>query len=95
MESCYAVEKDFIRLAVKVTPGSSKSEIKETKEGRLRIRIAAAPEDNRANDELKLFLSGVLGCAKKEVVILSGEKSRVKTLRLPIYVKEKLEKLIR
>ena len=94
MESCYTVEKEFIRLAVKVIPGSSKSEIKEMKEGRLRIRIAAAPQDNKANDELISFLAETFGCAKKEVVILYGEKSRVKTLRLPLSVKNKLDGII-
>ena len=94
MESCYAIEKDFIRLAVKAAPGSSKSEIKEISQGLLRIRIAAAPQDNRANEELKSFLADTLGCARKEVVILTGEKSRVKTLRLPLCVRERLEALL-
>ena len=94
MNNCYAIEKDNIRLMVKVVPGSSKSEIKEIKDNRLRIRIAAAPEDNRANDELRSFLSSVLCCPKKEISILSGEKSRLKTLSLPLGVSKKLEELI-
>ena len=79
----YSAEKDSIILSVKVVPGSSKSEIKGISGGHVRIRIAAAPENNRANEELISFLAGIAGCAKKEIAILGGEKSRIKTIMLP------------
>ena len=91
MGEVYSVKGDYIHLAVQVVPGASRSEIKGVRENRLRIRIAAAPEDNKANDELRAFLSGILGCAKKEVVIVSGEKSRIKTLELPSRVEAGLK----
>ena len=62
--------------------------------GRLRVRIAAAPEDGRANRELRAFLAKVLGCAKGEIVLARGEKSRLKTLDLPASSWEALERLI-
>jgi uncharacterized protein (TIGR00251 family) len=72
-----------LTLFVKVIPGSSKSQILGIKEERLRIKIAAAPEDGKANDALVSFLSKLLACPKKEIVLKSGEKARLKTIGLP------------
>ena len=94
MERCFSINGNVIHLFIRAAPGSSKTEIKAIQEGRLKIRIAAAPEDNKANEELRSFLAKTLGCAKKDVALCSGEKSRLKTLILPLSAKEKLEELI-
>jgi uncharacterized protein (TIGR00251 family) len=73
-------EQDGERLLdIKVTPGASKNEILDVREGRLRVKIAAAPEDGKANAELVSFLAKTLGIAKKDIAIIRGEKSRLKT----------------
>jgi uncharacterized protein (TIGR00251 family) len=73
-------EQDGKRLLdIKVTPGASKNEVLDVREGRLRVKIAAAPEDGKANAELVSFLAKTLGIAKKDVTIIHGEKSRLKT----------------
>jgi uncharacterized protein YggU (UPF0235/DUF167 family) len=59
------------------------------------VRIAKAPEDGRANEELRGFFAAALGCPKREVILQSGEKSRLKTLSLPPACREKLQALIR
>ena len=90
MKSCFRVSGDFLYLDIKAVPGASKSAIGEVTEGRLKVRIAAAPEDGKANEELRSFLAKTLGLAKKDVILESGEKSRLKTVRLPATVREKL-----
>ncbi|MDR1468288.1 MAG: DUF167 domain-containing protein [Spirochaetaceae bacterium] len=67
-------------LDIKVTPGASKNEILDVREGRLRVKIAAAPEDGKANAALAAFLAETLGIAKKNITIVHGEKSRLKTV---------------
>ena len=94
MESCFSIVGNAIHLLVHAVPGSAKTAIKDLHGGRLRIKIAAAPQDNKANEELCSFLAKTLGCAKKDVALISGEKSRLKTLSLPLKAKEKLEGLI-
>ena len=94
MESCIRVSGDKIFLNIKAVPGASKSCIGEVKEGRLKVRIAAAPEDGKANEELRSFLAKLLGLPKKDIETVSGEKSRIKTVRLPVSAKEKLEGLV-
>jgi uncharacterized protein (TIGR00251 family) len=76
-------------LNIKAVPGSSKTELSGVQEGRLRIKVAAAPEDGKANDCLVAFLAKLLGCRKKEILIKSGERSRLKTIILPARCKEK------
>ena len=90
----YHVEGDAIHLAVKALPGASKTEFAGIKDGRLRVKIAAAPENGRANAELAAFLAGVLGCPKRDVVLLRGEKSRLKTVALPLACKVRLDKAL-
>jgi len=93
MENCIRTSGDFLFLDIKAVPGASKSALGEIREGRLKVRIAAAPEDGKANEELRSFVAKALGLPKKELVLEAGEKSRLKTLRLPISAKEKLESL--
>ena len=93
MENCFRVHGDFLFLEIKAVPGASKSAFGEIKEGRLKVRIAAPPTDGKANEALRSFLAKTLGLTKKEVVLEAGEKSRLKTMRLPVSAKEKLENL--
>ncbi|MDR1107541.1 MAG: DUF167 domain-containing protein [Spirochaetaceae bacterium] len=94
MESCYRLSENTLVLKIKAVPGASRSECVEVKDGRLRVRIAAAAEDGKANEELRFFLAKLLLCPKKDVTLLSGEKSRLKTIALPAAHKEKLESLV-
>ena len=94
MEDFIRISGDYLFLNIRAVPGASKSDLGEVKDGRLKVRIAAAAEDGKANEELRSFLAKTLGLPKKDLVLESGEKSRLKTLRLPISAKEKIETLI-
>ncbi|MDR2069234.1 MAG: DUF167 domain-containing protein [Spirochaetaceae bacterium] len=94
MEGCYRISEHTLILKVKAVPGASKTECVEVKEGQLRIRIAAAAEDGKANEELRSFLAKTLKCPKKHITLQSGEKSRIKTLAMPLIYKENLENLV-
>jgi uncharacterized protein (TIGR00251 family) len=94
MNNCFRVEGDTIRLEIKAVPGASKTEFAGIKDNRLRIRLAAAPEDGKANAELLSFLSKALGCAKRDLRIVSGEKSRLKVLALPAECRERVEGIV-
>ena len=87
---CIRVAGDFLFLSVRVVTGASKSGFVEVKDDKLKIRIAAVPEDGKANEELRLFLAKTLELPKRDIVIVSGEKSRIKILRLPVSAEEKL-----
>ena len=70
------------KLTVRVTPSAPKNEIAGSAGGVLRIKIAAPPVDNRANNELIEFLSRVLAIRKSSVAIVRGQTSRIKTVAI-------------
>ena len=94
MDDCFRREEGTIRLAVKVIPGASKTEFAGLKDGHLRVRVAAAAQDGKANAELAAFLARALGCAKRDVALVRGEKSRHKSIALPLACGIKLEAIL-
>jgi len=85
---------DFIHINLKVIPGASKNEIVGVRDMRLCVKIAAAAEDGRANECLRGFFAKTFGCAKRDVVLVKGEKARLKTISLPAVCSERLEKIV-
>ncbi len=84
-----------MKLAVKVTPGASRSEIigweQDPHAGRvLKLRIAAPPVDGKANKEVATFLAKRLGVPKSSIELLHGDSSRVKLLNIPDAAAERL-----
>ena len=76
-------------LAIRVTPRSARPGISEWKTdpaGRpfLEVRVAAAPADGAANAEVVRMLAKVLGLARGDVRIVSGETARLKRLEVPL-----------
>lgn len=65
-------------LNVRVIPRSGRSGIDGTRAGALLVRIAAAPVDGSANAELIEFLARALKLPRRDLSILSGERSRNK-----------------
>jgi len=94
MNNCFRIDGDKIRLEIKAIPGASKTELAGVKDGRLRVRLAAVAEDGKANAELISFLSKRIGCAKRDLRIVSGERSRVKVVEVPVGCRAKLEEII-
>jgi uncharacterized protein (TIGR00251 family) len=91
---CYRITESAILLDIKAVPGASRTKTAGVQGDRLRVQIAAAPEDGKANAEMRAFLAKRLGCAKKDIFLQSGEKSRLKTVSMPVGLKDRLEKLL-
>jgi uncharacterized protein (TIGR00251 family) len=85
----------MIQLDIKAIPSASKTEFAGIKDGRLRIRLAAAPEDGKANAELLAFVAKSLGCPRRDLQLLSGEKSRLKTIALPLEYRVQLDHILK
>ena len=83
----WAADGDGVRLAVRVTPRSKRSSfggLVDIGDGRvaLAVRLAAPPVDGAANDALIRFLAEHFGLPRSAVVLISGDKSRLKMIRL-------------
>ena len=75
-------------LVCQVTPKARRSECAgwtSDERGRrvLRVKLAAAPVDGKANEELVRLLADPPGYAKGGIVVARGGSGRVKTLYIP------------
>lgn len=77
---CSATAEGFL-LRVLVVPGASRDEIKGLHGDRLRVRVAAAPEDGRANRAVVELITRLAGRGGR-VELVSGATHREKTLLL-------------
>ena len=76
-------------LTIRVTPRSAKPGIGEWKvdpNGRpfLEVRVASAPADGAANDEVIKLLAKALGIPRSRLAIASGQTARIKRIELPL-----------
>ena len=68
-------------IHVKVIPAARKNEIK--KEGELyRVYLTAPAQDGRANQALIEALATYFGVKKRQIQIIKGLKSRLKTINI-------------
>jgi uncharacterized protein (TIGR00251 family) len=71
-----------ISFAVRVIPRAGRSAIGGTRDGALIVRVNAAPVDGAANDELIEMLASALRVPRRSVVIVSGERGRLKRIQV-------------
>ncbi len=71
-----------MKIEVKVQPRSSKNAVMRMEDGRLKIKLKAAPVDGEANQELIAYLSSLLKIPKRDIHIASGDTSRNKILSI-------------
>ncbi len=73
---------DGVALFVKVIPRAGATKVAGTREGRLLIRLAAAPVDGAANDALISFLSETLKVPGRNIRLASGARNPRKELSI-------------
>jgi uncharacterized protein (TIGR00251 family) len=73
---------DGILLDIRVIPRAGKSTIAGVRDGALLIRLAAAPVEGEANSALIDLLSRTFDLPKRNVVLVSGSKSRTKRVKV-------------
>jgi uncharacterized protein (TIGR00251 family) len=70
------------RIKVQVQPRASRDEVMDMLEDRVRIRLAAPPVDNAANEALVAFVAELLDIPKRRVRLAAGATSRKKELEI-------------
>ena len=68
------------RITVRLTPRGGRDAIDGWDGDVLRVRVAAAPVDGKANDALLRLLAKALGVAPSRVTLVSGTQARLKTV---------------
>ena len=69
-------------LDIRVIPRAGRSGFAGLRDGALLVKLAAAPVDGAANDELIALFAKTLRVPKRDVAIVSGEHSRSKRVRV-------------
>ncbi|HUB87254.1 MAG TPA: DUF167 domain-containing protein [Verrucomicrobiae bacterium] len=75
-------QTDGVLLSVKLQPRASKNEIGPSLGEELKIKVTAPPVDAAANAALIKLLAEKLDCARRQIEIVRGHKSRHKILML-------------
>jgi uncharacterized protein (TIGR00251 family) len=91
MEKFYKTINENIYINLQVSPNASKNTIAGIRDNRLCVRITPPPEDGKANACLREFLAKTFNCAKRDVILVKGEKSRKKTVSIPSLYIEKVK----
>ena len=78
----YRWEEESLILWVRVSPRAKRDALIGADNGYLKVGITAPPVDGKANDRLRKFLAVVFGVPGSRVELLSGDKTRLKRLRI-------------
>jgi uncharacterized protein len=82
MDLPYSKAKDGIIIEVKVDPRSSRNEIVGVVDKTVRIKLTAPPVEGAANEQLIKLLAERFDIRKSDVIIMKGESSRHKLIKL-------------
>ena len=82
MDLPYSKAKDGIIIEVKVDPRSSRNEIVGVVDKTVRIKLTGPPVEGAANEQLIKLLAERFDIRKSDVIIMKGESSRHKLIKL-------------
>jgi uncharacterized protein (TIGR00251 family) len=71
-----------VDLEIRVIPRAGRTGFAGLRDGALLVRLAAAPVEGAANAELIALLAKTLKIPKRDITIVSGERSRSKRVRI-------------
>lgn len=71
-----------VLIDLKVVPGARRDAVVGRLGERLKVRVAAAPEDGKANKAVCALLAAELGVRERDVQIAKGHASPEKTVRV-------------
>ncbi len=69
-------------ITVRVIPRSRRDEVGGERDGRLLVRTTAAPVDGAANEAVRRLLAAHFGVSRRQVVLVTGDRSRDKVFRI-------------
>ena len=86
------MQETSTRLNLRVSPGAPRSAVVGRHGAGWKVRVAAPPEDGKANDAVVSLLAETLAISVRDVRIVSGRSSRDKTVALAGMRLEEIER---
>lgn len=90
---CYKWQGTTLILNCYIQPKAREDSITGLHDGRLKIRLTAAPVDGKANKHLLKFLAQQFQLPLKRISLLSGQNSRLKRISIsdPVQIPQTLQ----
>jgi len=88
------MEGNKANIRIKVLPRSSKNQIVGRENGIYKVKLTAPPVEGKANRALIDFITKSMGLPKGSIEIVSGKRSRLKSLRISGYSLAEVENLL-
>jgi uncharacterized protein (TIGR00251 family) len=79
---CFRWDDETLVLEIRLQPRASDNALAGVNDGRLRIRVTAAPVDNAANRRMIALIAKEFGVAKSRVRLLAGATKRNKRVAI-------------
>lgn len=79
----FKTDSQYVFLFIYAKPNAKKTQFLGIKDGLMHISIHAKAQDGKANSELISFIAQAFKTPKSSVILMRGEHSRHKQLRLP------------
>ena len=83
-----------VLVHVRVQPKASRNDVMVDEDGRIRVALTAPPVEGAANKALCLFLAQHFEIPRSAVTLVSGDKSREKTVAIPDMHETKIRMLL-
>ena len=80
-----------IIISLHVIPNAPKNEIIGIYNNHLKIKIKAPPVEGKANEEIISLFKQILNISKNKIELLSGEKSKNKSVLIRGWTQEQLQ----
>ncbi len=95
VDDLYTVDGDAVVLAVHVQPRAGRSAILGREGRALKLRVAAPPVDDRANEATRALLADEFGVPPSAIELAGGARSRQKRFRVRGIDREELDAQLR
>lgn len=82
-------------ISVWVSPGARRSEVAGVADGCLKVRVAAAAHEGKANAELVRFLAARLEVPRRTVSLVAGASARRKLVRVDGLTEDEVRRRLR
>jgi uncharacterized protein (TIGR00251 family) len=83
------------RISVRAMPASARSGVVGPYGDAWKVRLAAAPEKGRANDELVRVLADALGIDRRSIRVVAGAASRDKVVEIDGIAADLVDRILR
>jgi hypothetical protein len=84
-----------IQLEIKVIARASRPGVAAVRDGALVVRLQSPPVEGAANKELIHVIAKTFGVAKRDVAIISGERSKLKRVAIATVDRNHLESVLK